>query len=389
MCLLNLVEQHDGIRVATNSLGQLATIFIANISRRGPDQTRDVETLCIFAHVDADQGVGRTKHVLCQLLGQISLSHAGRPQEHERPDGMVGLFQPHPVALYGFHHFLDGRILSNDVTLQFGGHADQPYAFRLRHTLNGDSRHHGDDIGHIVGRNLLQVVVVSSQPLLIQQPQFCFYLRLTIPIAGCQFKVLVPDSQVLLLLHLFYFLFLSLDVGRQCRVLQMQSCPHLVHCVYGLVGEIAVGDVSFCQFGTSFQCLIIISDMVMLFVPFLDVVEYLDCLAERCRLDQHFLETPFEGPILFNAVSILVKRSRSYTLYGAAGQRRLHNVGRVHAPRGASRSYQGVDFVDEDNDVRVLFKLFEQRPNPFLKLSSVLGAGHDSRHVQRHDAPVE
>ncbi len=48
VCLLNLVEQHDGIRVATNSLGQLATFFIANISRRAPTR-RETLKLSVYS----------------------------------------------------------------------------------------------------------------------------------------------------------------------------------------------------------------------------------------------------------------------------------------------------------------------------------------------------
>ena len=64
MGFLNLIEQDDGVGLATHFLCEHATFFIAYISRRSTYQSADGELLHVFAHVDANQGIGRTKHVL-------------------------------------------------------------------------------------------------------------------------------------------------------------------------------------------------------------------------------------------------------------------------------------------------------------------------------------
>ena len=108
MGLLNLVEQHDGVGVTAHTLSELASLLIADVSRRSADETAGVERLGVLAHVNADEGILRTEHELSQLLGQIGLADTRGTEEHEDANGMVGVFQAHTVALYGAYHLLNG-----------------------------------------------------------------------------------------------------------------------------------------------------------------------------------------------------------------------------------------------------------------------------------------
>ena len=47
MRLLDLIEQHDRIRLAPHSLGQLSALVVTAISRRRTDQTRYAVTLLV------------------------------------------------------------------------------------------------------------------------------------------------------------------------------------------------------------------------------------------------------------------------------------------------------------------------------------------------------
>ena len=55
--LLHLVEQHHRIRTATHGFGKLATLFVADVARRGSDQAGHGGLLHVFAHVDAHHGL--------------------------------------------------------------------------------------------------------------------------------------------------------------------------------------------------------------------------------------------------------------------------------------------------------------------------------------------
>src|SRR5271166_1514903 len=84
MRLLNLVEQHHRERLAPHLLGELAALFVADISRRGAEQPRRGESVMELAHVDLDQRVVVTEQEVGQRLGQLGLTHTGRAGEDER-----------------------------------------------------------------------------------------------------------------------------------------------------------------------------------------------------------------------------------------------------------------------------------------------------------------
>ena len=73
----------------------------------------------------------------------------------------------------------------------------------------------------------------------------------------------------------------------------------------------------------------------------------------------------------------------------AAGQRRLEHVGRVLRALGRARADQGVQLVDEEDDLALGGDdLLEHRLEPVLELAAVLGAGDQRAEVERQHALV-
>ncbi len=79
MRLLDLVKQHDGIRRSAHLLAELSALLEAYVSRGGAYHLGDGMGLHILRHIHPDQGVLRAEHRLCKRLGQLGLTHAGRP----------------------------------------------------------------------------------------------------------------------------------------------------------------------------------------------------------------------------------------------------------------------------------------------------------------------
>ena len=72
----------------------------------------------------------------------------------------------------------------------------------------------------------------------------------------------------------------------------------------------------------------------------------------------------------------------------AARERRLQNVGGVERPLSRAGADQGVQLVDEHDDVRVLGELLHDRLQALLELTAVLRARDDQRDVERQNALV-
>ena len=65
----------------------------------------------------------------------------------------------------------------------------------------------------------------------------------------------------------------------------------------------------------------------------------------------HRLEAPLERGVLLDVLAVLVQRGGADAVQLAARQRRLEHVARVHRALGLARADQGVELVDEEDDL--------------------------------------
>ena len=75
--LLDLVEEHDGVRPPADRLGELAALVVADVARRRADQPRDRVLLHVLAHVDADHRPLVVEQELGERARQLRLPDAG------------------------------------------------------------------------------------------------------------------------------------------------------------------------------------------------------------------------------------------------------------------------------------------------------------------------
>ena len=125
-----------------------------------------------------------------------------------------------------------------------------------------------------------------------------------------------------------------------------------------------------------------------LLVALLHPAEDLDRLLLGGRGHLHRLEPPLEGPVLLDVLAVLGGGRGPDALDLAPGEGGLQDVGRVERAFRRARPDQGVQLVDEDDDVRGLGELPHDRLQALLELPAVLGAGHDQRDVEGEDPLV-
>ena len=106
--------------------------------------------LHVLGHIDADDGILGAEELHGKLLGEIGLAHARGTEEHERADGLTRIFQSDARALYGPHQLIDGIVLPDDGLLQMAAEVAQTQILALPYPLDGDARHHRDDIGDVL-----------------------------------------------------------------------------------------------------------------------------------------------------------------------------------------------------------------------------------------------
>ena len=101
------------------------------------------------------------------------------------------------------------------------------------------------------------------------------------------------------------------------------------------------------------------------------------------------LEPPLERRVLLDVLPVLVERRRADRVQLAAREHRLQHVRRVHRAFGRAGADDGVQLVDEEDDLALrVGDLLEHRLQPLLELAAVLRAGDERAHVERDDPLV-
>ena len=166
----------------------------------------------------------------------------------------------------------------------------------------------------------------------------------------------------------------------------MHAAARFVERVDGLVGQGAVGEVAVGEAHAGRQGGVGVVHIMVLLVAAAQVVQDLQRFVGRGRLELYLLEAAFECAVLFDGFAVFVDGGSADALHFAACQGRFQDIGGIETARRRTGTDNRVYLIDEKNDFIVLFEFFDELAQTFFKLSAILRAGHDGRHVERHDA---
>ena len=155
MRLLDLVEEHHGVGAAAHRLGELPALLEAHVARRRADEPRHGVLLHVLRHVDAHHRVLVVEEELRERTGRLRLADAGGSEEDERADRPVRILQPGARPAHRVRDGRDGLALSDhplaEVILEMG----ESLALRLQEARHGNPGPLADDLGDVVGVDLL------------------------------------------------------------------------------------------------------------------------------------------------------------------------------------------------------------------------------------------
>ena len=106
-----------------------------------------------------------------------------------------------------------------------------------------------------------------------------------------------------------------------------------------------------------------------------------DGLLDAGLVDGHRLEAALQGGVLLD-LAVLVQGGGPDGLELAAGQHGLEDGGGVDGALGGPGPHEGVDLVDEQDDVAAGAHLLEDLLEALLEVAAVARAGHERAHVQ-------
>jgi hypothetical protein len=132
VCLLDLVEQEHGVRLAADRLCQLTGLLVADVAGRRADEPADRMPFLVLAHVEADHHVLAAEQRLRECPRELRLADAGGSQEQEAAVGAAWVGEPGAGAAHRLRNGLDGLVLADDALVQPLFELQEPVALLLR-----------------------------------------------------------------------------------------------------------------------------------------------------------------------------------------------------------------------------------------------------------------
>ena len=264
--------------------------------------------------------------------------------------------------------------------MQFVLEAAQPLLLGLGHPRRGDAGGAGDDLGDQFGGHLGHLGV-GGRPGVE---------------TGLHLGDLVAQSRGLLVAFLGDgTVLVGFEPGQllaqrrlvDARAAQPQPGTGLVDQVDRLVRQVPVRQVPHRQVDGGVERVVGVSHAVVFGVPVPEAAQDRDRVVVAGFADGDGLEAPLERRILLDVLAVLVERGGADDVQFPAGELGLEDVSGIHrALVAAARADDGVDFVDEDDQlVRVRGDLVEHLGQPLLEVAAVPRTGDHAGQVELHD----
>ena len=333
-------------------------------------------------HVELDQRVLVAEQELGERLGQLGLTDAGRAGEDERATGALRVLQPGTGAPDRLRQRLDGLLLADDALVQLVLHAQQPGGLLLGELEDRDAGGGGEDLGDELLVDLGDDVHVAGLPLLLALRLLLQQGLLVVAQRRGLLEVLRVDRRLLLAPDVRDPLVELAQVRRRGHPADAHPRAGLVDQVDRLVRQEPVGDVAVGERRGGHQRGVGDGHPVVRLVAVAQALEDLDGVRERRLGDLDRLEAALERGVLLEVLAVLVEGGRTDGLQLAAGQHRLEDAGGVDRALGGTCTDEGVQLVDEQDDVAAGPDLLEDLLQPLLEVTAVAAAGDQRAEVE-------
>ena len=380
--LFDLVEEHDGEGLASNGFGELTTFVVTDVAGGRTDESAHGVLLHVLGHVELDQGVLVVEEELGQGLGQFGLTDAGRSEEDERSTRTLRVLQAGACASDGPADRDDGLVLADDALVEFVLHAQELGRLFFGEAIDRDAGPHREHFGD---RVLVDEVEDDSARGLDRQVEFVTL--------GDEFALLFVEGLGLLEgatrhralfvgAHAHDVLVELLLLRRRVHAADTQATAGLVDEVDGLVGQEPVRDVAVGEVRGRDQRLVGDLDGVELFVDLAQTLQDVDGHRDRRLFHFHRLETTLERGVLFDVLAVLVDRRGTDGLELPAREHRLQDRRGVDGAFGGTGTHEGVDLVDEQDDVAARADLLQHLLQTLFEVTAVSAAGDECAEVE-------
>ena len=388
VCLLDLIEEHHGVRMPAHGLGELAAFVVAHVSRGATDELGDLELAAELRHVEADERVLAAKEVLRERLGELRLAGARGAQEDEAAAGTARVLERRAAAAHGLGHGLDGLVLADDAGLEHALGLEQAAALALGERGHRHARGHGHDVGDLRHIDRDGARIELGRPGSLGLGERDLGLLLLVGELGGLVHVIAVGRRLDGGLE-FGDVSLGLAHGLRRAIRgDAGTGAGLVDEIDRLIGQEAVLYVAVRQARGGLDGGRRVAHVVMLLVARDERRQDLDGVLDARLLDVDRLEAALEGGVLGEVLAELLGRGGADDLEGTAREHGLEHGARIDGALGGTGTDDGVHLIDEEDDVVGVGGLLDHVLEALLELAAILGAGDEAGQVERPDVLV-
>ena len=258
----------------------------------------------------------------------------------------------------------------------------QAHTLVLGQAGDGDAGPAGHHLGHVISGDAAPVLGHLLAPVLLLDVHLILIVLLNVPQLGGLLVVLGGDSLRLLPVQGGDLLLQRLQVGGGAFSVHTHLRRGLVHQVDGLVRQEAVADIALRELHGGLQRLIGDGQLVVRLVLVPQTLQNLQRGLRGGLTHGDRLEAALQRGVLLDVLAVLVQGGRADNADLAASQCGLDDVGGVHRALGRACAHDGVQLVDEQDDVAVLLHLVQRVLDALLELAPVLRAGHHAAQIK-------
>ena len=141
------------------------------------------------------------------------------------------------------------------------------------------------------------------------------------------------------------------EFGGEGFEFDLQAGRGFVHEIDGFVGQEAVADIAIAEHGGGDERGVLDANAVVDFVAFLESAQDRDGILDAGLADHDGLEAALEGGVFFDVFAVFVEGRGADGVEFAAGELGFQEIRGVHRTLGGSSADDGVEFVDEEDDL--------------------------------------
>ena len=323
------------------------------------------------------------KEELRQRAGEFGFADTGRAEEDERTARAIRVLQTGPGTANSPGDGRDRILLTDDPLMEFFLHTQELFGFGLGELGHGNASPHGEHFGDGLFIDFVEEVNAGGLPLNFFCPFALEEFFLLITKVGGSFELLVLDRCFLVLTDLGDFVFQLAVVRRGLHPLDAQAGTGFVDQVDRLVRQLAISDIPIGHIRRGDQGLVGDGDAVVGFVALAQAFQDLDGMGDRGLLDLDGLESALQSSVLFQVFAVFLGGRGADGLELAAGEHRLEDAGGVDRALRGTGTDEGMDFVDEQDDVATGLDFFQDLLQALFEITAVSRASHEGSEVKR------